>query len=278
MKTSLPILLALLCLTLTAPASAQPKVLASIKPLQLIAAAVTGEAGAPEVLAGASASHHHHALRPSERRRLEEADVLLWVGPELEGYLARVVGELEAEVLQAGALPELVRRERGGMLDPHVWLDPGNAILIARALAGRLAVMDPARAGAYEENLRSFEAGLQDLDQALEQSLGAVPPYAVFHDAFQYFEARYGLEHAVAFTQSEETMPGIRQLLEIRARLEAASVRCLLVEPGLNVAQLRNVVESEDMRYVEVDSIGHNAGSYPELLEDIAAALLSCGN
>src|SRR5690606_28121933 len=134
----------------------QPRVLASIKPLQLIAAAVLGDVHEPALLAPASASPHGHALRPSERTLLEQADVLLWVGPELEFWLAGVAGSISAVQVRGAALPGLTSREAGGTLDPHIWLDPHNARVLAAALAEALATLDSANGEAYRANLAAF--------------------------------------------------------------------------------------------------------------------------
>lgn len=282
MKTCLSIFIATLALLFGSGVSAQPRVLASLKPLQLVAAAVLGDVAQPALIAPSSGGHHDHALRPSERLRLNEADILLWVGPELESWLAGVATSINAAELRANALPDLVRHEVGGALDPHIWLDPVNAGLLATALAELLTEIDPANAARYAANLMAFEEALAGLDADIRADLarGAGLPYAVYHDAFRYFEARYGLAHVTAFTDNEDVMPGIRQLLAIRAQLEQTGASCILVEPGVNVAQVRNVVEIDAMRYVEVDVLGQDIapapGAYAELLRGVADAMLDC--
>jgi hypothetical protein len=82
------LLLSLLC---SSVALAEVRLLTSIKPLQLIAAAVQDDLGSPEVLLPPGASPHHYALRPSDVRRVREADLLYWVGPDLESFLPRVL-------------------------------------------------------------------------------------------------------------------------------------------------------------------------------------------
>ena len=74
-----------------ASAFAEPRVLTSIKPLQLIAAAVQDGVGTPDVLLPAGASPHHYTLRPSDLRQVKEADLVYWIGPDLEGFLPTVL-------------------------------------------------------------------------------------------------------------------------------------------------------------------------------------------
>jgi len=95
---------AMLLSALAAPASADIEVVTSIKPLQLIAAGVMGSLGEPEVLIPPGASPHHYSLKPSERRKLAKADLVVWVGPDLELFLAKALESSKAETLTL--LPE----------------------------------------------------------------------------------------------------------------------------------------------------------------------------
>lgn len=264
-------------------ASAQPRVLASIKPLQLIAAAVTDGVSEPDVVARAGADPHHYTLRPSERRAMSDADILLWVGPAFESFLVGVARELDAEVITAMALPGVKLLDSRGGPDPHLWLDGDNALTMARALAETLIRMDPGNAGRYRRNLEHFSASLEKLMAGNRAALSgkAQPrPYAVYHNAFQYFEQRHGLRHVVSFTDDEELKPGIRRLLEIKRELEQEGVGCILIEPWVNPAQLDNVVGSLDMRYITIDvlagDIPVDKAGYPAFLEQVTGAMLDC--
>ena len=79
--------------------------------------------------------------------------------------------------------------------DPHVWLDPENAKAMAAAVAAELAKADPANAATYTANAEAFARSLDALSAAIAAELAPVKdkPYVVFHDAYQYFEKRFGL-------------------------------------------------------------------------------------
>lgn len=89
--TFLALLLALAFLvTVATPAQADsPRIVASILPLHSLVAALAGDTHEVELLVPASASPHGYSMRPSEARRLQQADLVVWVGPELEGFLER---------------------------------------------------------------------------------------------------------------------------------------------------------------------------------------------
>ncbi|SDT18312.1 zinc ABC transporter substrate-binding protein ZnuA [Pseudomonas oryzae] len=287
---------ALLAAALTAPAHAEVRVLTSIKPLQLIAAAVQDGAGSPEVLLPPGASPHHYALRPSDVRRVSEADLLYWIGPDLEGFLPRVLEGRKAPSLAVQELPGLHLRRFGeehhhedeghadahgehdapghdaheagehehdhahrpGLLDAHLWLLPGNARVIAARMAADLAQADPANAARYQANLAAFEQRLAAADARLKERLTPLKskPFFVFHEAFDYFEEAYGLRHAGVFAVSAEVQPGARHVAAMRQQLKAAGPSCVFSEPPLQPRLAQTLSDGLPVRLAELDALG----------------------
>ncbi|PYC29382.1 zinc ABC transporter substrate-binding protein [Aquipseudomonas alcaligenes] len=296
-------LLVLLLLSLTAlSARAEVRVLTSIKPLQLIAAAVQEGAGSPEVLLPPGASPHHFALRPSDVRRVADVDLLYWVGPDLEGFLPRVLAGRDKPSVAVQELPGMTLRHFGqaesgedehhdahghddhdhdhrpGSLDAHLWLLPANARVIAARMAADLSAADPANAPLYQANLRAFEQRLSALDGRLKTRLAplAGKPFFVFHQAFDYFESAYGLQHAGVFTAASELQPGARHVAAMRERLKAAGAACVFSEPPLRPRLAETLSAGLPVRLAELDALGVEARSYEQLLEALAGQLAGC--
>lgn len=296
-------LLVLLLLSLTAlSVRAEVRVLTSIKPLQLIAAAVQEGVGSPEALLPPGASPHNFALRPSDVRRVQQADLLYWVGPDLEGFLPRVlntrdkpsqaVQELSGMTLRHFGQAESGEDEhhdehghddhdhdhRPGSLDAHLWLLPANARVIAARMAADLAATDPANAARYRANLQAFEQRLDALDVRLKARLAplAGKPFFVFHQAFDYFESAYGLQHAGVFTAASEVQPGARHVAAMRERLKAAGAACVFSEPPLRPRLAETLAAGLPVRLAELDALGVEARSYEQLLEELAGQLAGC--
>ena len=105
-------------------AQAQPRtVVASILPIHSLVAGLVGEIHTVEVLLPASASPHGYAMRPSEAQRLQDADLLVWVGPDLETFLERPLsaprpGRTVISLLNDLELTLLPGRE-GGLWETH---------------------------------------------------------------------------------------------------------------------------------------------------------------
>ncbi|WP_420893360.1 zinc ABC transporter substrate-binding protein, partial [Pseudomonas prosekii] len=231
--------------------------LTSIKPLQLIAAAVQDGVAVPEVLLPPGASPHNYALRPSDVRKVQSVDLLYWIGPDMEGFLPRVLKSRTAPSVAVQDLPGLKLRHfaedshshaeeagqpdehdhdhRPGTLDAHLWLSPINARVIATKMAADLSAADPANAPRYQSNLKAFDERLDALDARLKARLAGISgkPYFVFHEAFDYFEDAYGLKHAGVFSVAAEVQPGAQHVAAMRARLQEVGKTCVFSEPPL---------------------------------------------
>lgn len=292
---------ALVLFGLSTPAKAEvPAVLVSIKPLHSLVAAVMEGMGEPGLIVSGSASPHGYAMKPSDARAAEKAKLVVWVGPALESWLERTMARRK-DGLSMLSLPGLIRldtREGGAWdahehaahrdhhgqdeTDPHVWLDPRNAALLAGAVAERLGSLDPANAPRYAANAEALKRRLADLDAELSARLAPVAkrPYVVFHDAHQYFEARYGLNAAGAITVDPERPPGARRMAQLRDRLKAAGATCVFGEPGAPSATATMLAEAAGTRLGQLDPEGLlvpiGRDSYVQQMQGLASALAEC--
>ncbi|MGE8485065.1 MAG: zinc ABC transporter substrate-binding protein [Pseudomonas sp.] len=282
-------------------AQAEVKVLTSIKPLQLIAAAVQEGVAIPEVLLPPGASPHNYALRPSDVRKVQSVDLVYWIGPDMEGFLPRV---LKGRTLPSVAVQELpglkLRRfaedshshaeeadehdhdHRPGSLDAHLWLSPVNARVIASKMATDLSAVDPANAARYQSNLQAFDERLDALDVRLKARLAGIAgkPYFVFHEAFDYFEDAYGLKHTGVFSVAAEVQPGAQHVSAMRTRLQEVGKTCVFSEPPLRPRLAETLVAGLPVKLAELDALGGytpaTAQGYEQVLEKLGNDLAGC--
>ncbi|MHC5130968.1 zinc ABC transporter substrate-binding protein [Pseudomonas glycinis] len=282
-------------------AQAEVKVLTSIKPLQLIAAAVQDGVAIPEVLLPPGASPHNYALRPSDVRKVQSVDLLYWIGPDIEGFLPRVLGGRSLPSVAVQDLPGLKLRHFGadnhshaeeadehdhdhrpGSLDAHLWLSPVNARVIADKMAADLSAADPANAQRYQSNAKAFDERLDALDQRLKKRLANVEgkPYFVFHEAFDYFEDAYGLKHAGVFAVAAEVQPGAQHVAAMRKRLQEVGKTCVFSEPPLRPRLAETLVAGLPVKLAELDALGGytpaTAQGYEQVLEKLGNDLAGC--
>lgn len=283
-------------------AAAEPQVAVSIKPLQSLVAGVMAGIGEPSLIVHGAGSPHTYAIRPSEARDLNHADVVFWIGPAYETFLVKPIAGLGARavaMLDAPGLQILAAREGGAWdshqaaaqqinltaaqdADPHVYLDPVNAQAMVRTIAATLTDIDPPHAARYQANARGVTERLQALDAEISRQLAPVRtvPFVVFHDGYQYLEHRYALAAVGSVVVTPERPPGARRLAEIRDKIKALHAACVFAEPQFDSALVRTVVDGTPARIGVLDELGANIAPGPDayglIMRGLARSLVSC--
>jgi zinc transport system substrate-binding protein len=178
--------------------------------------------------------------------------------------------------------------ERGGdghedaEIDPHVWLDPGNAAIIADRIAAELGQARPEEAAAYKANAEKLKEKLAALDVELKGELAGLgsASFIVFHDAYHYFEARYGVKAAGSITVSPERQPGAARLKAIRAKIAEAASACVFSEPQFEPKLVARLIEGTKAKSGTLDGLGANLPEGPDLyfamMRGLATSLKGC--
>jgi zinc transport system substrate-binding protein len=253
------------------------------------------------VLLPPGASPHNYALRPSDVRKVQSVDLVYWIGPDMEGFLPRVLNGRTLPSVAVQDLPGLKLRRfaedshshaeeadehdhdhRPGSLDAHLWLSPINARVIATKMATDLSAADPANAARYQSNLKAFDERLDALDLRLKARLAGIAgkPYFVFHEAFDYFEESYGLKHAGVFSVAAEVQPGAQHVSAMRTRLQEVGKTCVFSEPPLRPRLAETLVAGLPVKLAELDALGGytpaTAQGYEQVLEKLGNDLAGC--
>ena len=170
----------------------------------------------------------------------------------------------------------------GGAFDLHVWLDPVNAWAMARMIAETLSEVDPANAAVYQENADELLHRLDDLTEEVAAQVAPVrgKPFIVFHDAYRYFEDRFGLTATGSAVVSEERAPGVRRIRELRQKVRQLGVICVLSEPHFDPRLVATIIEGTAIRSGTVDPLGVDVENGPELyfaiVRNLAASFRDC--
>ncbi len=275
-------------------AAAAPEIVATIAPIHSLVSSVTVGVAAPYLLLSGGVSPHSYALKPSDARRLASADVIVAVGPTLESFLEKPLAHLARNarivMLTRDAGIELLASSAdhdGRVVDPaianpHVWLDPRNAVRIVDHVAMVLGEVDPANRRRYRSNAAATIAALGALDRSLEVTLGAIrgTPFMVSHDAYAYLVARYRLNMVGAFHRAPGQAPGARHLASLRARMKRLGVSCVFSEPQFASRTVAAALRRAGARAAMLDPLGLDIapgpGAYASLMRRLAAALAGC--
>jgi zinc transport system substrate-binding protein len=260
------------------------RVVTTIKPLQLIVKAVVGEQGTVSALLTGN-SPHSYALTPSDRIALGEADLVLWVGKELESFIEGAIGQLQEQttVLTVLDVEDLNRLPlENGQLDPHVWLDTNNALEIARTISRELERIDSGNQLLYRQNFAAFENQLELTEEELLRVTASLltTPFIVHHNAYQYFEQQIGINHAFALVLDPEIQPGIRHILSVRDLIQQTQPSCLLVEPDSSPAAIDTFLSGYELKQFTIDLLGNqlpaDSNGYSQLMLNLANDFVAC--
>jgi zinc transport system substrate-binding protein len=283
----------------SAPLPAVPRVVASIAPVHSLAAAVMGDLGMPVQIVRGYGSPHAYQMRPSDAANLRDADLVLWIGPSLETFLQRPLAARgdATRVVTLSALPGLTLfanrsggvhdahghgEEEAGSYDPHIWLSPHNAKLMAGAIAEALVALDPDNAETYQNNARHLREGIDNMNTRIASRLAPVAgvPFVVFHDAFRYFEESYGLNAVGSLTVSPDHMPSARRIQALKREIARSHVRCVFHEPQFESALVQVLLEDSGARAGVLDPLGSDEAAGPNayimLMNANADALVEC--
>jgi len=254
-----------LALSLVSTAHAQSlKIVTSIKPLQLIAIAVTGDANGVDSLLDARFSPHDYQFRPSDRAALQQADVVFWVGPGFETFLRGPLATLPQHV-RVVALQDAAASATD---DGHVWMDPLQAVAIARRMAAELGERVPAQRERWQRNAEQLAAALSREDASLRQQFADAQPlrqFLVTHDTYHYFEKRYRLRHAAALADNAEQPSGVRNMLQVQKLVSDGTIGCVFREPQYEPKVLQSLVRTRPgLNVVTVDPMASDITPTPD--------------
>lgn len=286
-------------------------VVTTVKPLNLIVSELTRGAATSEFVIPAGTSPHDYALRPSDVRKLKQADLVVWIGPELESFLTKTMAS-KPENIALSQQHEINFRyyaeegqEHAGHeneadhdheseheghqhnhhgIDPHLWLGPEQAIQAANVITKALIKYDPLHKNTYTANLSIFTKDVQQAVTNLNQQLKPVRDkgYYVFHDGYGYFEQQFKLDNLGHFTVEPDRRPGAKTLLAIRQSLTNNEAYCVFSEPQFSPAVVKSVIKGTNVKIGTLDpmatDIVEGKGGYVRFINEIGQRFSKCLN
>jgi len=296
--------------SLISSANSEVKVVTSIKPIHSLVSYVMDGIGKPDLIVDGYNSPHSFSLKPSHAKMLENADLVIWIGEDLEAFLEKPLDTIakkakNIEVMDLKGIQKLEFREKNifenhddhkghddhkekddhkghahGKYDPHVWLDPINAKVIIKEITKQLVQLDSKNSSAYKSNSKKALMDIDKLTQNIKKDLNKDLRFVVFHDAYQYFEKRFGIQVLGALTVNTDIMPGAEQLSEIREVIEHEKVNCLFSEPQFNPAIIESIAKDTNVKIGVLDPLGvsldKRGNLYFDLLKNMASSFKGC--
>lgn len=278
------------------------KIVVSTPPLHSIVSSLVHDLHPIDYLIKPEYSPHTFTLKPYHRRLLGQADLIVWFGPTFEASLTKVLKSLtpSPHIIELTSLSTLrLYPIRSGpdweshhshhghdhsqsSFDPHLWLDPENARLIAHHITDILIEKHPSHKDKYKENLKNFDKKIDSLNIFIQEILKdcASLPFIVFHDGYQYFERAFNLKNIGAITLDPEIPLSIGRLKTIKKQIQDNKVGCLLSEPQFSTSLIKTLATDLKVSIGTIDYMGIGLKPGPDLYFDmmitIAQSLKNC--
>ena len=167
-----------------------------------------------------------------------------------------------------------------GEFDVHIWLDPNNAKVIVKEVANELASLDSKNSNFYKMNAKKTVEKLDILINQIDKSINKKASFVTFHDAYQYFEKRFGVEALGALTINTDIQPGAKQIAEIKDLVEDKNIKCIFSEPQFNPKLINMIAKSTGAKTGILDPLGssYKPGKdlYFNLINDLYENLNKC--
>ena len=297
------------------------KVVTTIKPLHSLISRIMETRGEPQLIIEGTNNPHTFVFKPSHANMIEEADIVFWIGEDLEAFMEKPLNSLAKNAkkiafMDSDSIEKLKFREENifddhddhddhdghddeheghddqddhaghhdghnhGEFDAHIWLDPENAKEMVKIIRDELIKIDPDGQRQYSVNAAGATLELDNLINSVEKELSKDISYIVFHDAYQYFETRFGVKSAGALTLNPDVLPGAKQIADIQDLINDKGIKCIFSEPQYNPKIIETLGNDMNISTGVMDPLGAyiDAGPsmYSELINEIANSIKNC--
>ena len=286
----------------TISAQADVYVVASIKPIHSLVSAVMQGVGEPSLLIEGAGSPHNYSLKPSQANELQKANLIFWIGHDLEAFLQRTIENIAPQavsvpLIESHGIKTLPFREGAsfeehdhdkhdehdhGEFDPHVWLDPNNAKILVAEIEEQLTKIYPKHADTFANNANTIAKELDALTDEINLELKDVKSkgYIVFHDAYQYFEHRFDMSALGSVTVSPEVMPGVNRIRKLQQKVKQLEAICVFSEPQFEPKLVATITENTSAGSGVLDPLGASIEKGPQLyfklIRNMALSIKEC--
>ena len=306
LSTLLKILLSFSFLISYSSLNAEVKVVATIKPIHSLVAGVMDGLGSPSLIVDGSNSPHNFSLKPSHAKMIEDAEIIFWVGEDLETFMIKSLESIannatKVSFMDLDNITKLKFKEENilevegydddhddddhdkhadGEFDAHIWLDPKNAIEIVNEIAKTLSLKDPNNKNVYYSNAEKLNHSLNELIKKINLSINKDARFIVFHDAYQYFEKRFDVSSAGALILNEEALPSAKKVSEIHKIIKKQNINCIISEPQFNPNIIKSIAQDSSILTRSFDPLGSsfdtNKNLYFEMILSLSNSLKDC--
>lgn len=266
-----------------------PKIISSINPVYQIVNSITGDDKNNVLLINPRASEHEYQLKPSDVNKINNADVVFYISDDLEIGLQDLISKAKNQtkiipLIKTKGLKLLIFQLRPGenTADAHIWLNPENAILMARNIADILSQLNPDGAATYQKNLEQFVVDVRNMDDRNRLELIKVRPksFMSYHNGISYFEDYYQVKSAGVMTYYPNQILTIEDVKKINNKIKQSGISCLISTPQeINDIPMQLALNNK-IKFSLADIVGnqmnYQQNGYVKMMTDFVDELTKC--
>ncbi len=200
---------------------------------------------------------HSFEPTPKDMVTLQNADLFLYTGKEMEPWAYKLTGNINAKIVDLSkgiTLMDLEAHEdeeHEELIDPHFWTDPNYAMIMVDNILASLKEVDESNADYYEANANTLKQALVDLDTEIKEVLSKTTSKTILsggHFAFGYFVERYGLEHMSPYEGfSPDAEPTAKRITALIENINETNAKAIYYEELIDPKVSRVISEETDI-------------------------------
>ncbi len=258
------------------------KIVATTTQLYDITKNLVGDNVLLSVIYSADTDPHDYQPTPADIQNIQDADLIIINGVDLEHSIEDSIEEAMAEKLNASEALEILEsheeeegeeheeEEEHEEGDPHIWFDVANVIKITQRIQGKLSELDPINAALYSVNGSNYISELEELDTFIQTQINTIPEESrklvTNHDAFGYYIRAYGLEFigSVIPSLSTEDQPTPSETSELIEKIKSQNVKAIFTEVTLNPKLAEQIADEAGIMVISTlfgDTLGREGTS-----------------
>jgi len=273
------------------PLTPKSLIITTIKPLAIIAQSAVGDQARVEYLQSAVQSAHEVSLPVSALKKIDQADLIIWIGEMFESRVAKPMALLpEKKRITVMQLSLMAPQDTGNQqdmgghahshgesthsaltVDPHVWLNPRNANQIAAEIQQRLNLP-----------VKEIISAEQIADLTTELAPLRGKQFLVHHDALDHFTSTFDLQPGLSIRDASGATQGVRSQYRLRQKAIASAASCIFIEPQYADRDAQVIAQELSLPVALIDLQGLDqalvAEAYASFMQRLVAQFKGCFN
>ena len=287
-------------------ASQNTWIASSIRPIAMLLSAVTGDETSVNILLPGNMSPHDYRLKFSDIKLIKESELFFWIGPNLESGISKAVKTHgTTNIIKLMDIDDLSWPKTTTELshshtdhnhghdneyesyegvkdnrDPHIWLNPKNAVAIVATINELLAKKYPEKKEIFEKNTNNFEASLKSLNIVIRERLEEIKHkgFLVAHDGYRHFVDFYDLNQLGVVDLTDDISSSAKHKDNLNKLIDKTS--CIFTDPQHTSKAANQLAKKFDIKSRELDLLGHNIPlgkkSYIDFLSKLSETVVEC--